>query len=1457
LISVVIRRSLRLAARLLRWFVYAVFLTLLLVLAALLLVQTGWAKNQIRGLIVRQANQYLTATLTIGRLQGSLVRGIELSDVKLARDGVTIISIDDVSVSYSIRELIDKGTSIRRIRLARPHVVAEKGPDGRWNLGALIRRTTRVAQRTGPGRPIHFGSIEVSDGSVTVKDPIAFGAAHIPTVYEDLDLNFALDYRPVAWKASFAHASFTGTAPDLRIAELTGSISDNADGWLFDHLLVETPRSRFVLDGRVDRRTPPVRLPLRIDAERFAFQEWSGILAGLKNIAIESQFNVQLDGPLAELKTDLTLRSNGGHVRGGFVLNTTVPGWQARGAVDVEHLNLADWLNRADRPSNITGHVTFGLTDVGLRAGGHFPLGTYGFDGAHAEYLEYGADNLKAHGDLTPTEARIAAATGIAYGASLVVRTGSIGIDSPNRFAFAGTAKGVDLRRLPKQVPVPHVESLLAFDYDVTGQFSSGGFVKGSAEFAESTFLDARVGPGTVGSVDTSAMPFEYSGEGDLTRIDLHRFGTGLDVAWLQEPRYTGTVAGHFHIAGSGSEAATMTLAGGGRVTRADLFGGELTDADVTIDIRDGSLRGSYDGHITNINPAIALDDTWYDASLTGSGTADISVQDLLVRSPELADYEITSHVMLEPSRVRMIALERATMSSTLHDGTLNVEEFHGIGPAIDLEASGRVEFDGKRSSELDYTINRADLALVKDLIDDEASGDIVSKGQMTGPLDRVRLRGSGTLSRVEMSGVKALSADLNYDASIPTDAPEKSFGTADGRIHGIEIFGEDITEATGTASYDAGQIVADLQLQRQDLQGRIAGSFQLHAQDQRLDILDATLGVQRSTWKLARDAEQPHLTWNDRGVAVSGLALVDPAASGQRLALDGTWYPAGGGNLHVTATQVSLDALTSENGAPAPYGGSADVDAVVTGTREQPIVTGQVKITDGRIYRVSYQQLAGRVDYGNGALQVDLRLDQRPGVWLTAAGSAPLGLLYPDLPESPINLKVTSSSVDLGILDGLTTVVTNVGGTVTLDVSVVGTSRDPHFDGRVDVANANFLVVSSGAKYKNGRLAAQLATDRVTVEALHVEDSSGNPLDVKGSLGTHELRVGDLAIDVTARQFEVLRNEYGRMNVNATVALRGQFEMPRLAGRITVSGGSLNVDRILDRTMLQPYSTQAAAPPEVDAIASLNPWDRLGLDLELNVPNTLRMVGDNIQISPGTPIGLGNINLRALGDLYLYKDPGQPLYVTGSLDQVTGRYLFQGRRFDLDPTSSINFRGDLNPDLFLVVKRDISGVETRVTISGALNEPELRLASTPPLEQSDILSLIVFNTSTNQLSTLQQQQLAVRAGTLAAGFVAAPLISALERSLNIDTLEIEPTSDIRGGSGARVTIGSEIAPGLIARFSRSFGETDYSEATIEYYLSKLFRVRATFSDASSTTAVSQFRLVERAGVDLLLFFSF
>jgi autotransporter translocation and assembly factor TamB len=326
-----------------------------------------------------------------------------------------------------------------------------------------------------------------------------------------------------------------------------------------------------------------------------------------------------------------------------------------------------------------------------------------------------------------------------------------------------------------------------------------------------------------------------------------------------------------------------------------------------------------------------------------------------------------------------------------------------------------------------------------------------------------------------------------------------------------------------------------------------------------------------------------------------------------------------------------------------------------------------------------------------------------------------------------------------------------------------------------------------------------------------------------------------------------------GTINVDATVQLQGHYEAPRIAGDITISSGTLRVDEILTRTLFQPYSTEQARITDVDAVAALNPWDRLGLDLSLHVPATLRLVGDSVQISQDTPIGLGDINLRVAGDLYLYKDPAQPLSVTGSFDQISGTYAFQGRGFNVLESSSINFRGDLNPEIYVTVTRVITGVETRVSIFGPLKEPELRLASTPPLDQSDILSLIVFNTSTNQLSATQQQQLVARAGVLAAGFLAQPIVSAIENETGIDILEVAP-GDV--GTDIKVTIGHEIAPGLVARFSRQFGQEAYDEATIEYYLSRLFRIRATFSDAQALVSRS-FRRVERAGIDLLLFFSF
>ena len=97
------------------------------------------------------------------------------------------------------------------------------------------------------------------------------------------------------------------------------------------------------------------------------------------------------------------------------------------------------------------------------------------------------------------------------------------------------------------------------------------------------------------------------------------------------------------------------------------------------------------------------------------------------------------------------------------------------------------------------------------------------------------------------------------------------------------------------------------------------------------------------------------------------------------------------------------------------------------------------------------------------------------------------------------------------------------------------------------------FLVAATGSRYQNTRAAVTLTTDRITVDSLHIEDADRRPLDVRGSLGTHELRVGDLQIEATARHFEVMRNELGAVNIDAAVQLQGRWEAPRVAGDVTI----------------------------------------------------------------------------------------------------------------------------------------------------------------------------------------------------------------------------------------------------------------------------------------------------------------
>ncbi|HVZ23787.1 MAG TPA: translocation/assembly module TamB domain-containing protein, partial [Vicinamibacterales bacterium] len=177
-----------------------------------------------------------------------------------------------------------------------------------------------------------------------------------------------------------------------------------------------------------------------------------------------------------------------------------------------------------------------------------------------------------------------------------------------------------------------------------------------------------------------------------------------------------------------------------------------------------------------------------------------------------------------------------------------------------------------------------------------------------------------------------------------------------------------------------------------------------------------------------------------------------------------------------------------------------------------------------------------------------------------------------------------------------------------------------------------------------------------------------------------------------------------------------------------------------------------------------------------------------------------------------------------------------------------------LDPALDVTAERVIQAVTARVIVRGHLRMPRIELTSTPPLDQSDILALIIFNQPLNQLGEGQQLSLAQRAGSLAAGAVANQLTGALANSLNLDQFEINLAPDT--GGAAQVTVGQQLGQNLYVRVQQGIGDNSQTNFVLEYEFTNWLRLQTNVLEGA-VTEQQIFQRVKSTGADLVFTFQF
>jgi translocation and assembly module TamB len=179
----------------------------------------------------------------------------------------------------------------------------------------------------------------------------------------------------------------------------------------------------------------------------------------------------------------------------------------------------------------------------------------------------------------------------------------------------------------------------------------------------------------------------------------------------------------------------------------------------------------------------------------------------------------------------------------------------------------------------------------------------------------------------------------------------------------------------------------------------------------------------------------------------------------------------------------------------------------------------------------------------------------------------------------------------------------------------------------------------------------------------------------------------------------------------------------------------------------------------------------------------------------------------------------------------------------------------EIDPRLELSAVRVIQGGDTRVRVGGSGRQPEIALASRPPLEEAEILSLIVFNESVNSLGEDERVALAERAGALAGSYVAGALAESIGRTLDVDLFEFEPLAE--DSLGPRLTVGEQIGEDLFVKVSQQFGSQDVTQFVLEYELADFLRLQTSVAEGGGRSNRLLTRRTEQAGVDLIFFFSY
>lgn len=1481
--------------------------------AILATTQTQLGRARLRSLINSQLSSAMgnRGTLYIGRITGSLFTELQIDSLAIRDEEDSLVAASGpVIARYDPRDVLDKRLLLSYLEVNRLNFYLRRRADHQWSFRHVFPEGQK---KGGPPRGRSLGDYIVIDSAVlhdvtfTLTDlwspPDSLKGAR-----RDSAIRVALRDTVHEWRRTregikqtrrWTHGELR--SPYVRLAD------PDSIGKLIS-----------IGDMRVSENDPPIEMrnargPVRILGDTVMFELHHFDLPGSTGHA---QGRVSWGGPVPThydvhvWADSLSMRDVGWVYptlprTGGGKLELTI-----RNNVRDAHV-LEYGLSRMDMrstKSHLTGAMTFqvgfpvlGVTNVDAQfspldfdllrtlAGGPFPVdwqGTFtgNVRGPGGLLTDWHVDNAQ----MTFRDKHVPDAV------SRATMHGALDILVPSNTKFHKL--DVDIATL----------DLRTIQYLFESFPRLKGTVSGTATL-DSSWLDTRFHNANLFHHDRDLPISHFTGDGRVTQSPKF---TAFDVTLQAQPLSFTTFAQSYPgLAFRGNFSGPLRIRG------------TMDDLDVT-----ANLSGDPGTMVVNGN--FDLDTASGYAGRGTASVADLDVQGLLQRNDlpstslagraafdmhgdSIANLSGSLTVDLDQSRIEPVDVSGASGSFSFGDGRMHIDTLNVVSSVAHVAAKGALGLAPNVIDSLRYAVFIDSLGGLRHWILPRAASDTAprdtsvrltehdlevrqlrdsldgtahSEGMLVGSIDTLLARGVIAGDSLFVSGNRVAKANATYELA---GMPSTTHGTVNARADSVVIATVAIDSMQGQLTMSSPSRGA---VRLSAASNRKSGSFVVGSHlnfERSLDslrvVVDSLGGlIDTHTWGLLAPAT---IVFDTVGTRVDSVAA--RSGEGGRVVLHAVLPNTRPVSLSLRADSLSLADLGAIAQLATPLSGTASGTMDISGLRASPTITLGARFNDVTFGTVAFPYFTLSGAYANRLLDTKMTVFRRDTAVMLFTGSWPLNLALGPVErrmlDEPLKGHLAGDSLDLGVLETISTSFSRPSGTASVSLDLAGTWRHPLLTGRMRVRNGEMGLPALGTRLRKFEADVGFRPDSIRIDTLSASSGTeaNSNLSLRGSLAlgnilelSQDLSDVQVELAMSARNFLVVdKRSLARLELSDDVRLSGPFSHMTLTGDANIERATFYIPELAQKNAL---SLDPTIDPDVGTLVDTNLVQirRTFLGQQRrDVQDAIR----NLQV-PSLQVQIGNdvwlrsqeANIKLGGQVALRKD-AENQRLDGSIDVERGTYRLDfglvQRTFQVD-SGTVTFyndpqqAGSLNIwATYTVRQANQLSQDVRIIahIGGTLLDPKLDLSSDErfALSYTEILSYLVFG-QPSLLGSADQNNNALRPVAQALLPSAGALI---ERAINsqigfFDVVQVQtgntnnyndPNQNSAAQnflSGSRIGVGKQIGQnafltanaGLCALGAGGQGSfTNSIGITLEYRLAQHFSLQASLEPPTTS----------------------